>query len=89
VEIYRETSTTYVEVTDDLYFLQDGSGFVLTSEKDGWNHLLWCGLDGKVQRAITQGEWDVVSVQGIDEVGKRVIFTASKRGPLANQDLCA
>ncbi|MBK6754433.1 MAG: S9 family peptidase [Flavobacteriales bacterium] len=85
VEIYRETSTTHVQLSDDLSFLQDGSGFVLTSEKDGWNHILWCGLDGKVQRAITQGEWDVLSVQGIDEVGKRLLFTASKRGPLAQE----
>ena len=85
VEIYRETSPTYVEVTDDLHFLEDGSGFVLTSEKDGWNHILWCGMDGKVQRAITQGDWDVLSVAGIDEAGKRVLFTASKRGPMAQE----
>jgi len=81
VEIYRETSTTYVEVTDDLHFLKDGSGFVLTSEKSGWNHIYWCAIDGRVQRPITMGEYDVIGVQGIDEAGKRVIYTASMKSP--------
>ena len=80
-EIYREKSSTYVEVTDDLHFLEDGSGFILTSEKDGWNHIQWCSMDGKVQRALTQGEWDVLAVQGVDAARKRVLFTASKRSP--------
>ncbi|HEY0976767.1 MAG TPA: DPP IV N-terminal domain-containing protein, partial [Flavobacteriales bacterium] len=39
-EIYSEKSDTYVEVTDDLFFLANG-GFILTSEKSGWNHIHW------------------------------------------------
>ncbi|MCB0795451.1 MAG: DPP IV N-terminal domain-containing protein, partial [Flavobacteriales bacterium] len=78
VEIYKETAPTYVEVTNDLHFLEDGSGFILTSERDGWNHIYWCSMDGRTQRALTQGEWDVVAVDGIDHE-RRVIFTASKR----------
>lgn len=88
-EVYRETSKTYVEVTDDLFFLADGSGFVLTSERDGWNHIYWCAIQsstvvsksGPEPRALTSGTWDVVSVKGIDEKGKRVIFSASKAAP--------
>lgn len=80
-EIYRETSTSYIEVTDDLHFLKDGSGFLLTSEKSGWNHVYWCAMDGSVQRPITAGDFDVVGVQGIDEAGKRVIFSAALKSP--------
>jgi len=88
-EIYHETSKTYVEVTDDLFFHADGSGFVLTSERDGWNHIYWCAIQpGTVimkspvePRALTSGAWDVVAVKGIDEKGKRVIFTAAKTAP--------
>lgn len=78
--IYKETSPTYIEVTDDLHFLQDGS-FVLTNEQDGWNHLVWNSADGKVQRVLTPGNYDVVAVGGVDEKGKRVLFTASKLDP--------
>ncbi len=91
-EIYREGSKTYVEVTDDLHFLADGSGFVLTSERDGWNHIYLQTIsdpptkDGL--RALTRGAWDVTGVKGIDEKNKRVIFTAAKSAP-ENVDVLA
>ncbi|MCB0791377.1 MAG: S9 family peptidase [Flavobacteriales bacterium] len=84
-EVYREVSDTYIEVTNDLHFLADGSGFVLSSEKDGWNQVLWCSMDGRTQRAITQGEWDVASIAGVDGTNKRVIFTASMRSPMQQE----
>lgn len=86
-EIFRETSKTYVEVTDDLHFLANGSGFVLTSERSGWNHVYFVPNGGE-PKALTNGAWDVVSVAGIDEKGKRVIFTAAKTAP-ENQDVCS
>ena len=79
-EVYRETSRTYVEVTDDLHFLANGSGFVLSSERSGWNHV-YLVPNGGTPKALTSGDWDVVSVAGIDEKGKRVIFTAAKSSP--------
>ena len=79
-EVYHETSKTYVEVTDDLHFLENGSGFVLTSERSGWNHMYFVPVGGE-PKALTSGAWDVVSVAGIDEKGKRVIFTAAKSSP--------
>ncbi len=78
--IYKETSPTYIEVTDDLTFLKDGS-FVLTNEQDRWNHIVWNSADGQVQRVLTSGNYDVAGVSGVDEKSKRVFFTASKLGP--------
>lgn len=85
--IYKEASPTYIEVTDDLHFLKDGS-FLLTNEQDGWNHIVWNSADGKVRRVITPGNYDVLAVQGVDEANKRVLFTASKLDP-AQQELWA
>lgn len=82
--VYRETSDTYVEVTDDLHFLANGSGFVLSSEQSGWNHILYVPFGGK-PRAITSGDWDVLEVKGIDERGKRVVFTAAKNSPMEQE----
>lgn len=78
--IYKETSPTYIEVTDDLHFLKDGS-FVLTNEQDGWNHITWNSADGNVQRVLTPGNYDVLALIGVDERNKRVLFTASKPDP--------
>jgi dipeptidyl-peptidase-4 len=79
-EIYTESSKTYVEVTDDLHFMADGSGFVLSSEQSGWNHVYFVPMTGE-KRALTSGEWDVTSVHGIDEKNKRVIFSAARTAP--------
>ena len=84
-EIYHETNKTYIEVTDDLHFLNNGSGFVLTNEQSGWNHVYYVPMGGK-PRALTSGNWDVLGVSGIDEKGKRVIFTAAKTAP-EDQDM--
>lgn len=91
--IYEEKSPTYIEVTDDLFFLKDGSGFIITNETSGWNQIYWGRLapvasappDMKAApftRPITMGSYDVGSVKGVDEAGKRVIFTASRKDPM-------
>src|SRR5262249_53102709 len=81
--IYREKSPTYIEVTDDLNFLADGS-FVLTNEQSGWNRVLWCSADGKTQRPLT-GDYDVLEVKGVDEARKRVLFVASAKTPMQQE----
>ena len=86
--VYQENSKTYIEVTDDLFFAEDGSGFVLTNETSGWNQLYWCPLasaqappkiGSTPTRPITTGNYDVLGVKGLDNAGKRVIFTASMK----------
>ena len=80
-EIYHETSKTYIEVTDDLHFLADGERFILTSEKDGWNHIYLHRMGGGTPVQLTKGEYDVVGVKGVDEKRKRVVFTAANSAP--------
>ena len=85
-QIYAEKSKTYIEVTDDLHFLADGTSFVLTSEQNGWNHVYLHtipapGATPAAGGELTRGAWDVIGVKGVDEKGKRVIFTASKSAP--------
>jgi dipeptidyl-peptidase-4 len=82
--IYSETSDTYVEVTDDLHFTADGKGFVLSSERSGWNHIYYVPMGGQ-PRALTSGEWDVLEVKGIDDRGKRVVFSAARFSPTQQQ----
>lgn len=86
-ELYREKSNTYVEVTDDLHFLSDGSGIILTSEQSGWNHVYHVPFGGK-PKALTMGGWDVLDIVGVDEKNKRVVFNAAKSSP-RNTDVLA
>lgn len=80
--LYTETDNAYVEVPETWKFLADGKSFIITSEKDGYNHVYLYGMDGKLKRQITSGKYDVVDVCGIDETNKRVYYTSRQHGAI-------
>ena len=80
--MFVETDSAWVDVDDDLIWFDDGQRFLWSSERDGWNHLYVYGRDGRVQRQLTEGEWDVASVIGVDERGGFVYFTAARPTPM-------
>ncbi|OGD18095.1 MAG: hypothetical protein A2W03_14565 [Candidatus Aminicenantes bacterium RBG_16_63_16] len=77
-EIYDEKQPAWVEFFEDMAFFKDGSGFLLLSDVDGWNHLYIYDLAGKLQARLTQGEWTVNAITLVDEKNKRVYFTSGK-----------
>lgn len=79
--IYEERSETYVEINDDLHFLKNGNGFINTSERDGYNHIYVYNMQGDIETQLTQGEYDVVSIKGIDQKKKLVYYRAAEEGP--------
>jgi len=58
-------------------YLEDGT-FILESDRSGYHHIYHHDADGRLLGAVTSGEWVVRGVQGIDEKGRRVYFTANK-----------
>ena len=44
--ILKDTDEGWVNISDDLYFLQDGKQFIISSERDGYNHLYRFTMDG-------------------------------------------
>lgn len=61
---YKETSETYIDITNNLDFVK--GGFYFTSERSGYNHIWYFDLAKKEARAITKGEWDVDNYYGYD-----------------------
>jgi dipeptidyl-peptidase-4 len=82
--LYEENNLYYIEVTDDLTFLEDGRHFIISSEKSGYNHLYLYDLQGREVRALTNGDWDVQRFFGIDEDQGLVFFSSHERSPLRN-----
>ena len=78
-EVFKETCNTYIDINDNLTFLADGMSFVMTSERDEFNHIYKFDFQGNATQ-LTQGPWDVVDVIGFDAKRKRVYFTSSKEG---------
>lgn len=86
--VYTENNPYYIEVTDDLMFLPGGRQFLLTSQKDGYNHIYLNTTDGKPSVQLTRGEWEVEKILGYDAARKMVYFRAAYSSPL-NREICA
>jgi dipeptidyl-peptidase 4 len=70
--IYQESSTTYVDITDNLFFLKDGS-FLITSERGGFNNIYRI-TDGKAEYLQTRA--DVVDIVAVDEKNESIYYTS-------------
>ena len=79
-EIYEETQPTWIAIDEEprIRFLESGKGFVLQSDKSGWNHLYLHDINGKLLHAITSGSYTVLEVLRVDEREKTVYFTCYK-----------
>ncbi len=80
--IYEEKQPTWVEFFKDINMLKDESGFILTSDKDGWNHLYYFDMSGKQKAKLTSGEWSVTKIVLVDEKNKKVFFEGNKDNSL-------
>ena len=56
--------------------------FIWGSERSGFRHLYLYDGQGNLLRPLTQGEWLVESIAGVDEDAQWVYFTATKETPL-------
>jgi dipeptidyl-peptidase 4 len=83
-----ETSEHWVELHDDLRFLERRAAFIWSSRRSGYKHLYLHDLDGRLIRPLTAGEWMVVGdgvesgLAGVDEAQGRVYFLANAASPL-------
>ena len=68
-----ETDKAYVDITDNLTFLNDNS-FIWTSEKDGFNHIYHYDFNGKLINQITKGDWEVTNYYGFNKIKKLFII---------------
>ncbi len=76
--IYEEKQKTWVDWFDDMYFLKNGQGFILRSDKTGWGHFYYMDLTGKLKKQLTSGNWRVADLLLVDEKAQKIFFTARK-----------
>ncbi|MGM0524987.1 MAG: S9 family peptidase [Pseudomonadota bacterium] len=80
--LVTETSDSWINIHDDLHFLQDNKHFVWASERSGYKHLYLYRVDGGLIRQLTSGNWAVEQLQAIDEQTGAIYFTARQQSPL-------
>jgi dipeptidyl-peptidase-4 len=77
--IYSETDKAWVDAKEGAVgwdWIDKGKSFVWSSEKDGWRHLYSVDRSGK-EKLLTPGNYDVISLENIDEAGGKIYFLAS------------
>lgn len=75
--ILTETDTAFLDIHDNVRWLDNEKYFTWTSERDGWYHLYKASRDGKEIKPITKGDFDVININCIDPAGGFVYYIAS------------
>ncbi len=84
--IYQEKDATWIDILptwEEHYYyggwdwFKKGADFLWASEKDGWRHLYRISRDGKKEKLITKGNYDVMQINAVDEASGYVYFSAS------------
>lgn len=89
--VHREESAVWVNLHDAFRPLSSArcassgaslaGGFLWASERTGFRHLYVHGADGRVVGAVTAGQWQVDSLEGVDEEQGLVYFTGAVAPP--------
>lgn len=79
--LFRETTGAWVNVLGAPHWLDSGE-FLWLSERSGNRHIYRYAPDGKSVSPVTQGAWDVQSIEHVDGKG-HVYFLATRERPAA------
>ena len=73
--IFEEKSETYIDVDDNLIFLNDGESLLRTSEINGFKHIYKLDFSGE-HKQVTNGEWDVIDFLGLDHEKNTIYYSS-------------
>ena len=79
--VITDSNNTWVDVRHDIFFLKKSNQIVWTSEMSRYNHAYLYDYNGKLINQITKGNWEVSSVDGVDEKSGWVYLTSKKDSP--------
>jgi dipeptidyl-peptidase 4 len=80
--IYKEENPYFIEINDNLQFLPDNESFIFNSERSGYNHFYRWNWINKRLTSLTQGNYDIDELIGIDEKRQVLYYTSAEESPL-------
>jgi dipeptidyl-peptidase-4 len=89
--VLTRTDNKFFDESYDLTFF--GSNFLLTSWRDGHNHLYLYSFDSAnplageatLVKQLTSGNWEVGDIEGVDQVAHRVFYLSNEGDPRQQQ----
>jgi dipeptidyl-peptidase-4 len=75
----------YTNVNDMVYFPEKSKEFFWVSDRSGYYHIYRYSYDGKLINQVTQGDWDLIKVTGINPATKTIFYLSAEASPLEQQ----
>ncbi len=75
----------YTAVDDMMFFPEKVHEFFWISDRSGYYQIYRFGYDGKLINRVTDGNWDVIKILGINPNNKTVYYTSAEASPLEEQ----
>jgi dipeptidyl-peptidase-4 len=79
--LFVEQDEAWIDVHDDLKWLEGGHAFTWTSDRDGWRHLYLISRTAQDVTLLTHGDYDVINIQAVEEQSGWIYFIASPDNP--------
>ena len=76
--LLEEKDEAYVDIADDLTFLDNGN-FIWSSDRSGYKHLYLYNAQGKLLNPITQGNWEVTEFYGVNAQQKELYYQSTEK----------
>jgi dipeptidyl-peptidase-4 len=76
-QILLEEDRAWVDLNEEVLWINHNREFLLLSERDGWRHLFRVALDSGRATLVTRGNFDVVSLTRLTPDEKWMYFIAS------------
>jgi dipeptidyl-peptidase 4 len=83
--LLSETSESWVNLSNDLRFLERSAGFIWSSERTGTKQLYLHAMDGKLRHALTEGPGNVDELLAVDERAGLVYFSSNRDAVIDKQ----
>ena len=80
--IVLERQEPWVNLHDDLRFIEATGEFTWSSERSGFAHLYLYAADGALIRPLTHGEWPAEATVALDEKERHLYFVGWQDSPL-------
>ncbi len=77
VDLFQMGNRYAIDYTNNFIFLEEPNSILWASEKDGWRHLYQVSLEGKPEKLVTKGNFDVIDLKHVNHKEGYVYYLAS------------
>jgi dipeptidyl-peptidase-4 len=75
--VFSDINPYWLNVADMYHFLPDNNSMILSSERDGYNHIYQIDFKGNIKQ-ITSGNWEVTSIVHVNSKTKQIYYLSNE-----------